>query len=82
MKLRPTSYNMKNDPDYQVAYGFIAQEVMEILPHLVGAGNSHSAETELTLSYTQLIPVITKAIQEQQEQINKLTKEIRMLRGQ
>lgn len=82
MSLRPTSYNMKNHPDSNLSYGFIAQEVMEILPNLVGGGKDSSSETELTLSYTQLIPVLTKAIQEQQVQIEELIKEVKILKGE
>lgn len=64
MKLRPVSYKMKGT-NYQ-DIGFIAQEVKLILPELV-----YGKEGEMTMSYGQLTSVITKAIQEQQRQIEE-----------
>lgn len=51
-------------------YGFIAQEIQKILPSLVKPISSKQGL--LALSYTELIPIITKAIQEQQELIIEL----------
>jgi len=40
-----------------------------------------SENTKLAMEYVQLIPVLTKAIQEQQEQINELKAEVAALKG-
>ena len=47
--------------------GFIAQEVQEILPYLV-----YNVEDELRINDSGLIPIMVKAIQEQQKQIDEL----------
>lgn len=44
-------------------YGLIAQEVEKVMPHIV---SYDSVMDGLTVSYSQLIPVIIKAVQEQQ----------------
>lgn len=76
MALNPVTYEYKSEEFESLAnqtnaqLGFIAQEVESILPQLVSTsedtdvhGNTIDAKA---LNYTQLIPVLTKAIQEQQ----------------
>ncbi|MFA7285874.1 MAG: hypothetical protein WC011_03440, partial [Candidatus Paceibacterota bacterium] len=43
---------------------FIAQEVKPILPKLV-----HGEEGDMSISYSQMSAVLTRALQEQQEEI-------------
>ncbi len=69
MQLNPVTYNWNTDPSGEVNYGFIAQEVEALFPRLVGTG----ANGYKTLSQIGLIPFLTKAIQEQQDQIDALT---------
>lgn len=58
--------------------GFIAQDVAPVIPAAVQAGN----DTQLWgMDYTKLIPYLTKAIQEQQAQIEALKKEIEQLKN-
>ncbi len=54
--LRPVTYRMISDGSPQI--GFIAQEVRTVLPDLVTEGKY------LSLNYTGIIPVLTKAVQE------------------
>lgn len=70
-QLRPVSYGY-NDPRVarKVNYGFIAQEVQKILPEIVETGTD-SMQT-LGMSYIDLIPLLTNAVQEQQRQIDEL----------
>ena len=65
--LRTVSYNWKSTGDG--ALGFVAQEVQQVFPELVGSNNDGT----LGLYTTQFIPVLTKAIQEQQAQIDGLS---------
>jgi hypothetical protein len=67
--LRPVSYQW-NDRDDGVHLGFIAQDVREVIPELVSV--SPGADTMLSVNYDGIIPVLVKAIQEQQEQIDAL----------
>jgi hypothetical protein len=66
LKLKPRSYKMKQDDLEQI--GFIAQEVEEVIKELVTTDNKDMKG----LSYGQLTAVLTKAIQEQQAQIEEL----------
>ena len=75
MLLRPVSY-LWND-DYitdngmeGLHFGFIAQEVKEILPDVILEQNNE--EKTLGLKYTELIPVLVKAIQELKAEIEEL----------
>ncbi len=71
MQLHPVNYNMRKGGEAQV--GFLAQEVQKIVPEVVSGteGDIEKGET-LGLSYGNLVPVLTKAIQEQQKQIDEL----------
>ena len=85
MQLRPVNYTMVKGGEAQV--GFLAQEVQKIVPEVVSGTEGDIAKGEtLGLSYGNLVPVLTKAIQEQQaeieaqqKQIDKLTKMVEEL---
>ncbi|WP_179320300.1 tail fiber domain-containing protein [Winogradskyella helgolandensis] len=65
LELNPVEYNWKNREQDHKSLGLIAQEVQPILENIV-----HIADDEdktLSVSYTELIPVLIKAIKEQQE---------------
>jgi hypothetical protein len=70
--LKPRKYKMKSDDEAQI--GFIAQELAEQVPEIVGG-----KEGLLGVSYGQLTAVLTKAIQEQQALIESLTARIETL---
>lgn len=78
-ELRPTTYFFRSEafgphtmenPAYRgMQYGFIAQEVLPVAPELV----HHDKEIDrYSLQYTELIPILTQAIKEQQAQIEDL----------
>lgn len=75
MALKPVSFVMKDDPDRQVEYGFIAQDVQDLYPVLVKTAND--ADHTMSLNYTGLIAPLVKAIQEQQAQIDALTRALK-----
>jgi len=93
LSLRPVKYKYKNeiDIDNRTRYGLIAQEVEKIIPNIVVNEdidmNPETGEKIITkseykaLNYTDLIPVLIKAIQEQQEKIEKLESEINKLKN-
>ncbi len=81
LSLRPVDYTMIKSEEKQV--GFIAQEVQKIVPEAVyGTEGDMDKNETLSLSYDQLVPVLTKAIQEQQEMIEKQNKAIELLKKQ
>ena len=73
LKLEPVDYVLKSNGLKQV--GFIAQDVKPLIPEVVSGieGDLEKGET-LGITYTSLIPVLTKAIQEQQTIISRLEK--------
>ncbi|WP_225034625.1 tail fiber domain-containing protein [Winogradskyella sp. SM1960] len=63
MQLNPVSYVMKDQKDTKRNLGLISQEVQKIFPSIT----NYVEEADLiTLSYTELIPILIKALQEQQ----------------
>ena len=70
MRLRPVSYTWKVHSNDQALLGFIAQEVEGIVPEAVVVPKSE--DEYYAMKYEALIPVLTKAIQEQQREIEIL----------
>jgi hypothetical protein len=75
-KLNPVSYKKKDSitsTQYnQEEMGFIAQEIQKVLPMVVKEGADK--DKILSVNYISLIPLLTKAIQEQQTLIDAETK--------
>ncbi|MBN2766388.1 MAG: tail fiber domain-containing protein [Paludibacteraceae bacterium] len=73
LELQPVTYYFISDSTNHPEVGFIAQDVQKIIPEVVRGteGDIEKGET-LGLSYGNLVPVLTKAIQEQQKQIDEL----------
>jgi hypothetical protein len=72
MALKPRSYNLIDQAD-KPQVGFIAQEVIDVVPEVVeSTHNSVTGQDRYTLSYGNLVAVLTKAIQEQQAIIEQL----------
>jgi len=76
MKLHPVSYKWKKG-NQDVNLGLIAQEVQKLIPEMVDVG-TNKAKT-LGLKYTELIPVLIKATQEQQKEITELKSLVKKL---
>lgn len=58
-KLKPVSYKYKSDPQQQTRFGFIAQEVEKVYPHLV----HDSLQGTKALDYTGIIPIMVDRVQ-------------------
>lgn len=90
MKLRPVSFEWISNPDAGTKLGLIAQELKEVVSEVVvlGDGKLPSDTNETTdakegrygVYYSDLIPVLIKAIQEQQEMIGVMRAEINALK--
>ena len=72
LNLQPRDFTLKVDESSDT--GFIAQEVETVLPQFV-----IGEEGNKNVNYAQITAVLTKAIQEQQEQIEQLKTEIKTL---
>ncbi len=80
LKLRGVEYDRvdldPNDPATNIhQYGFIAQEVEEIVPELVGNVLDYK-----TVNYDSTTPILVEAIKEQQKMIEEMRKEINELK--
>lgn len=76
MQLRVVNYNFKTSPDTKML-GFIAQEVEQVFPSLVEAGEEVSGEEPYkSVKTSVLVPMLVKAIQEQQLTIEALETEM------
>lgn len=93
MQLRPVSYQWK-DKNLQLGtgtnLGFVAQELERVVPNLVihtpvekdaETGKIHNLYNDAYgVKYAEFVPMLTKAIQEQQALIEELRKEIELLK--
>ncbi len=73
MQLRPVQYEMKSNSEKQI--GFIAQEIQKIVPEVVNKNEGG----KLSMSYGNLVALLTKALQEQQLKIENLETENKKL---
>lgn len=84
MQLKPISFYYNSDAKLfntadvespaakQMHYGFIAQELQEVLPDIVYMGQ----DSILGVNYIELIPLLVKTIQDQETRIDELEKVI------
>ena len=83
-KLNPVKFEWKETGKEEE--GFIAHEVDEIFKDAVGgkkdAVNEDGSIDAQTMDYGRITPLLVKAIQEQQEQIEQLKTEIQTLKGE
>ena len=92
LSLKPVSYKWKSGKQ-DTKIGFLAQDVEQVIPEIVShieiskeekkqyklEGRKIQLDDTYALRYTELIPVLVKAIQEQQETITHLEKQIQHL---
>ncbi|MBW7466208.1 hypothetical protein ABID22_000124 [Pontibacter aydingkolensis] len=75
MQLKPAVYD-RTDKESKNEVGFIAQEVQAIEPNIVVGVDT------LSLDYSRITVMLTKAVQEQQQMIEELKNEINLLKGE
>jgi hypothetical protein len=71
MQIMPVSYTYKSNGEHQL--GFIAQDIGVIIPESV------HFDGYMGVDYQSIIPILTKAIQEQQAQIEALKQRLLIL---
>lgn len=82
MQLQPAMFRWIDEPDTGDVpplpqLGFLAQQVEQVLPSVVFAPKSQ--KDAYAMDYSKLIPVITKAMQQQQELIEKIQERLKVL---
>jgi hypothetical protein len=75
MKIKVVDYNFKSDKSKTQLVGFIAQDLHKVYPDAVSEGGADEKVNPWTVDYGKMTPLLVKAIQDQQ-------KEIEMLRSQ
>jgi hypothetical protein len=83
MTLRTVNYSWKNDQNQKQNLGLIAQDVEKVFPQVIDINKLPSKPNQeqednteyLGVRYQELIPVLVKAIQEQQTQIESIKAE-------
>ena len=78
LQLNPVQFDWKSDKTS--SEGFIAHEVQEIFSDAI-SGEKDGEQTQ-GMDYGRITPLLVKAIQEQQEQIEGLKQEIQNLKGE
>lgn len=86
MKLRPVTYQWRTDDSDRIELGFIAQEVEEVLPELVGSspdttitlddGTEQDITDVKSLSYSGFVVPLVKAVQELKTENDALRAEL------
>ncbi|MEL6852536.1 MAG: tail fiber domain-containing protein, partial [Bacteroidota bacterium] len=70
MEMQAVQYRWKDQPESPEKIGFIAQDLQQVVPEVVHT--PENVEDHLGVNYAELVPVLVKAIQEQQARIEAL----------
>ena len=71
MRIQVSDFNFKSKPGWTET-GFIAQQLYTVLPEVVTRGGTDPSKDPWTVDYGRITPLLTKAIQEQQGEIDTL----------
>src|SRR5215469_15067538 len=71
MRIQVSDFNFKSKPGLTET-GFIAQQLYTVLPEVVTQGGTDPSKNPWTVDYGRLTPLLTKAIQEEQGEIEAL----------
>jgi hypothetical protein len=77
MAMNPVTHGWKADPEADTVHGFIAQEIMEIIPEAV-SGDPEGKEM-MSMDYGRITPVIVAALQDALKEIKELKTRINKL---
>jgi hypothetical protein len=75
-QLRPVEFDWKSNQKHDI--GFIAEDVQKVYPEVVNMNDQGEVEG---LSYSKMVSLLVKGMQEQQQQIKSLTDEINILKN-
>ena len=81
MKIQVKDYNFIADKKTPNT-GFIAQQLYEIFPDAVTVGGKDAKTNPWSVDYGKVTPLLVKAIQDQQAEIEKLKNQNELLRGE
>ncbi len=86
LKLKPVQYQYNFEKNNTTHLGLIAEDVNEIMPEIVVKQIDNKdvvgkVGTPMGINYSEIIPVLIKGMQEQQQMIEDLKKEIELLKN-
>jgi hypothetical protein len=87
LQVRVRNYNLKGDYEQHKQIGVIAQELEQIFPSMVDESPDRDAEgndlgtTTKSVKYSVFVPMLIKALQEQQAIITQLQADVAALKG-
>jgi len=79
MKIQVSDYFYKSDPAKTLQTGFIAQDLYAIFPAAVTPGDEKDESRTWGVDYGKLTPLLVRAMQEQQAEIEALRAENKVL---
>lgn len=80
LALKPVTWHWKEDEKKEkLEYGFIAQEVEKVLPHLVSNKKWHDGTSRKFLSVGEITPHVVEAIKEQHKIITSASEQMSQL---
>jgi len=71
MRIQVSDFNFKSTPG-RIQTGFIAQQLYTVVPEAVSQGGTNPATDPWTADYGRVTPLLTRAIQDQQAEIEAL----------
>ena len=80
VRLRGSAWILPETAETKELFEWLAQEVQSVMPEMIEGQRDPNAP--LGMNYNNLIPVLIKAIQEQQATLNRNEQEIKDLRAQ
>jgi hypothetical protein len=81
LQMHVVDYNYISNPGEQ-ATGFLAQELYKVYPFAVTPGGDNAQTNPWVVDYSKLTPLLVKAIQDQQQQIETLKAQNALLQSQ
>jgi hypothetical protein len=87
LQVRIVNYTLKTDPNQAKLMGVVAQEIEQIFPSMVeetpdlDEDRNDLGTTTKSVKYSVFVPMLIKAMQEQQAQIRVLQQEVQALKG-
>jgi len=69
-KLKPVSFNYKNDSKAEINYGLIYEDTINVLPYICETNENDILDK--TISYEKLIPILLKEIQDLRARVKAL----------
>lgn len=79
MAMNPVTHGWKADPEADAVHGFIAQEMMDIVPEAVSG--DPDGEEMMSMDYGRITPVLVAALQDAHKKIAELETRLNELEG-